>query len=376
MARVTDGRAKQIGAAVACQDLPALQRALAGDRALVPAAAVVNAGRLAWLPGLKLLARHGADLNAIARNYRAIHALIQERPHEPVGKTAELPAARRAALAARVTCLEWLLAHGADPEAMAAWPSARALVIAAFVGEPAYVRVLRRAGARLDIFTASALGDARRVSGMLAREPGLAAARDGRLLTALQCAGGSRLGARNKMTARGLLECARLLVDAGADVNAATKSWGHDVTVSYFVIRSGQIEALKMLLDHGLDPTAAVAACAWDGREDMLDLLLAHGADLSRAVDHARPVLNELIRWGRFMPARLLLAKGANPNVTDDRGWTALHQAASRGNVRMVADLLAAGANPDGRDRSGRRPMDVARAAIVVRALKAHVSGR
>jgi len=345
---------KPVVTAVAAKDLDKLRRLLpAGKTSAIPAAAMMKAGQMAWLPGLKLLVARGGDLNAIYRNYRALHALIQEEPH---GVTA--------ATTARVRCLEWMLAHGADPDLPGAWPSARTLVIAAFQGERAYVNVLRKHGAgRLDIFTAAALGDATRVGKLLSTDPSLALARDQERLTALQCAGGSRLGKSDRRIAARLLECARLLVDAGADVNAATPSWGHDVLVSYFVIRSGQVEMLKLLLARGLDATQAVSTAAWVDREDILDLLIAHGADINHGFEHARPVLNELVRWGQFTQARLCLKKGASPNLPDDRGWTAVHQVVSRGNLKMLQELLAAGGDPDAVDHDGRTPRGLAKRA-------------
>ena len=339
-----------VAAAVKAQDLSKLTRALAKHRGAIPAQAVVNAAGLAWLPGLKLLRKHGADLNASFKNYRAIHALVQEDPHKGGASTAS-----------RLKCLEWLLGHGADPELMGAWPAARALVIAAFVGDHGYVGAIRAAGARLDIFTAAALGDAKAVARFLAKDSALATARDGGLLTALQCCGGSKLGRTDAKAAPGLLDCARQLVDAGADVNAVTKSWGHDVTVSYFVIKAGQVDMLEFLLDHGADATVAVVAAAWDHREDILDRLLAHGANLTRAFDHKRPVLSELVRWGQFKQARMLLKKGASPNVPDDKGWTTMHQAASRGNVKMWEDLLAAGGDVQIKDHEGVTAAQLAR---------------
>src|SRR5690349_7984899 len=125
-------------AAIAAQDLTALRKALAKSKS-IPPRAIMEAGRLAWKPGLALLVKHGADLNASYRNYRAIHALIQEKPHEGGSSTPR-----------RKACLEWLLAHGADPEQIGAWPAVRALVVAAFVGEPEYVAILKREGARID----------------------------------------------------------------------------------------------------------------------------------------------------------------------------------------------------------------------------------
>jgi ankyrin repeat protein len=94
-------------------------------------------------------------------------------------------------------------------------------------------------------------------------------------------------------------------------------------------------------------------------------------------------LLNDLIRWGQFTPARWLLAHGADPNraqdtnvtdadgrLTDSGGWTALHQAASRGNVRMVDALLKAGADPARRDAAGRTPFDIAAAQPIKKLLR------
>ena len=338
--------------AITRQDLRGLERALAKDEPTIPARAVTTAGQLGWKAGLSALKKRGADLNASYKNYRALHALIQERPHAGATSTP-----------ARVACLEWLLENGADPELPAAWPAARALVIAAFVGDPAYVEVLKRHGAVIDVFTAAALGDSRRVGAALARDPGAASARDGGLLTALQCASGSRLGPTSAKIAAGLLDSARLLVDAGADVNATTRSFGSVVDVGYFAIRSRQVKLLELLIGRGLDVTAALVTAAWEGREDTIDLLLGHGASIDRAAQEGRPLLNELVRWGQFKQARLLLARGASPNVADDRGWTAVHQAASRGNRKMLEDLVAAGGDVRRRDAVGALPRALVRGA-------------
>jgi hypothetical protein len=65
---------------------------------------------------------------------------------------------------------------------------------------------------------------------------------------------------------------------------------------------------LELLLAHGLDATAAIGTAAWKGRGDIVDLLVAHGARIDAALEKAKPVLNELVRWGQFAPAQDLLA--------------------------------------------------------------------
>src|SRR5947207_10711464 len=119
---------------------------MAGFRAAVkadPAAArhPKVAGCAAGLGNQKALAvlvKAGADLNGMFRNYRPLHNLLQTDPHAAAGKPGP----------ERLACLEWMLANGADPELTAAWPLARAIVVAAFVGSPEYVGILRKSGAR------------------------------------------------------------------------------------------------------------------------------------------------------------------------------------------------------------------------------------
>lgn len=179
--------------------------------------AVVEAGRLAFQSAMELLHRNGADLNASWRGYRPLHALLQDEPHIAAGKpTTE-----------RLACLEWMLDHGADPEQLGAWPPARAVIIAAFVGAPEYVKRLRKADARMDGFAGAALGDEKLVNKTLREHPKFASERDGGGLTALQCAAGSRFSGS-------VVEVARLLIEAGADVRARTKSWSHEVDAVYF----------------------------------------------------------------------------------------------------------------------------------------------
>src|SRR5262245_45109893 len=72
---------------------------------------LTEAAQRADVGALKVLLGRGGDLNASYRNYRPLHALIQERPHDsPAGK----------AETKRLACLEWLLENGADPDALGA----------------------------------------------------------------------------------------------------------------------------------------------------------------------------------------------------------------------------------------------------------------
>ena len=333
-------------------DLAGVKAYLRDDPDAARSAQIVGeGGRLAWKPALELLLRNGADPNARFKGYRPLHSMIQERPH----------AQHDGGSAGRISCLKWLLAKGADPEQFGGWPSTHAIITAAFVGEPAFIEELRKAGAVVDGFVHAALGDIRRVERALAKDPAFAKARDPSGLTALHCAAGSRLGARSKKIREALVEIARLLLDHGADVNATVKSWDHDVDTVYFAVSSSQLQFFELLLERGADATAALPATVWRSDTEFAELALRHGARINDAVDDRRPLLNQMIRWGQIKPALWLLDHGANPNLADEQGWTALHQAASRGNEQVFKAVLAAGGDAVRRDKDGNTPLDIAR---------------
>jgi ankyrin repeat protein len=321
-------------------DLPAVRKALKEDPAAAKKAqAIVTAGRFAFQPALELMLQHGANLNSEWRGYRPLHSLIQEE----------------AVTDGRKSCLKWLLDHGADPELPAAWPPARAIIIAAFAGRPEYVEVLRSAGARIDGFAAAARGDVATVRDAIRARPSFVQNRDIGGLTALQCAAGSRLaGAATH-------EVARVLIEAGADVCAKTKSWSHDIDAVYLAASAKNKVIFELLLDSGGDPTEALTPAVWYRNFDLAEVARARGANPDRAVADGQPLLNNLIRWGQLKPAFWLIEHGASPNIPDKRGWTAVHQAVSRGNVKCFRALISAGGDLSLRDREGRTPVQLAR---------------
>jgi ankyrin repeat protein len=293
---------------------------------------------------LEQLLKAGADLNGAYRNYRPLHNLLQTDPHKVSGKPP----------AERLACLEWMLENGADPELLAAWPSARALIIAAFVGSPEYVKVLRKHGAKVDGFVGAALGD-RKIVEKAMRDPEFVNGRDCGVLTALHCAAGSR------MPGADLVGVARMLLDAGADVKATARSWAHDVDAAYFAAQRKNLPMFELLLERGADPTEALSHAVWASAYELADAALAQGAAIDRAVANHKPLLNDMICWGQIPQTMWLLERGASPNVADARGWTAVHQAASRGNARVLKAVLDAGGEKRRKDKEGNMPRDIAR---------------
>ena len=168
-------------------------------------------------------------------------------------------------------------------------------------------------------------------------------------MTALMCCASSRMGKGRPQTEAALIAIAELLVEAGADVTATARSWSHDVEASYFAVSTGQRDVLHILLDHGASPTAALTTAVWRSDFDTADYLIGRGADVNAARDDGKPLLNNLIRWGQFKPAKWLLTRGARVDLTDGRGWTAIDQAISRGNKGMLEAIDAARGPKTGR---------------------------
>ena len=342
---------------------------------------MVGAAQAADLPQLKKLVAAGGDLNASHRGYRGLHALIQTKPHA----RATVPSSQQ------IACFKWMLKNGADPELLGALPPARAILVAAIVGSQEYVDVLTKAGAKIDVFVSAALGDVASVTSAIASRFTVPTDRDAGGLTALQCAAASRMGREDAAVRHQLIEIATALLNAGAEPEARTQSWGHDVDAVYFAASAHHVEMFELLLRRGADPTRAMVPAIWNGGdrfESLANAALAFGADVNSTVSEGRPLLNDLIRWGQFTQALWLLKHGADPNreqnpeeshveihigteSTNDVartlattvGWTALHQAASRGNARMVEALIAAGAEVYRIDHACRTPYDVANAA-------------
>jgi ankyrin repeat protein len=163
------------------------------------------------------------------------------------------------------------------------------------------------------------------------------------------------------------------LLDAGADVNDGVRSdepinsnWG--------------------------DTPLHIAA--QDGREQIVRLLIARGADVNRANDRGNTPLHRAVEYPGVVTALLdagakpnapdaqgrtplhwaaigganstmtvLLARGADVKAVDLQGQTALHYAAREGNTAAIAALIGAGADPSAADRFGATPLHVAAAA-------------
>ena len=218
--------------------------------------------------------------------------------------------------------------------------------------------LLRSAGAHDDVFTAAYLGDLDSLKRWLAVDPELAAA-----------------------------------PDPAVDVL--------DITPVEHAVAGGQVEALRLILEHRSGPLSgavrALRGAAEKESPPMVEALLAHGADATR-IGVGRWVLHPEL-------APLLAARGGSVNASGSGSWigasctgnqgrkddpdyvrallrhgaraddrrsgdpgkaggvqaldaTALHFAARAGFLNTIEVLLDNGADPDARDSQDRTPLD------------------
>lgn len=195
---------------------------------------------------------------------------------------------------------------------------------------------------------------------------------------------GADVNAHNTFDVTALLWCAgdpakvRLLVEKGADVNAKSKQGRTPLIVA--AAHDGNSQIVKLLIDKGADVKAAdankttalfVAAEANDTATARL--LIEKGADVNAKDAYGDTPVFAAAGHGNPEVVRLLLAKGADVNVVDEveagrvknglialGNGTALHYAATTGGAGAVKLLIDAGAKVDAQDVRGITPLVLA----------------
>jgi ankyrin repeat protein len=214
-------------------------------------------------------------------------------------------------------------------------------------------------------------------------------------------------------------ELAGLLLDRGADPNAAGQGWTalHQVVatprLSYgrfpHPAQTGRLSPIglaKKLIAAGADVNARMTVptlgdgyrtrlnrlgatplllAAKGAYPDMMELLLENGADLhARTVEETTALMlaagvaifNEGDDAGTevetLRAVKLLVERGAAVNDVDANGETAMHGAAYRGHNSVVQYLADAGARLDVKNRIGWTPLIIADGVLYAEFLKVH----
>jgi ankyrin repeat protein len=149
-------------------------------------------------------------------------------------------------------------------------------------------------------------------------------------------------------------ESARLLIEAGADVNVTDYCGFASLT---YAVSNGETEIIKILLEAGADVNAVAYVTSYDyerypytalmhaakmGHIEIVKLLLEAGADVNGGSPSYNTALSYASKLGEPNIINVLLEAGADVNVSNQLGFTPLMYAAMTGNREAVELLINA----------------------------------
>ena len=165
-----------------------------------------------------------------------------------------------------------------------------------------------------------------------------------------------------QVASRATVEAARVLLEAGVDVNLPDeKGWR-----PLYLSAGNSLAMMKFLLENGADPQLpnadglhALHYCAHFGYPKRLHPLLQAGVSANLLDSEEESALLLACASGHFECARLLLEGGADVNLGADK-FTPLMGASRHGSLALVDLLLKYGASPELRSERWETARDIA----------------
>ncbi len=176
-----------------------------------------------------------------------------------------------------------------------------AVITAMYHHEPDIADLLAERGAELDLFSAVALGRDERVTALLDANP-----------DALNTFSGDGFQPAHLAAYFGRAAVMLLLLKRGAQVERYSQNALH-VMPLHSAVAGQHLDIARLLLDHGADPNAAqgegftpLMGAAQNGQMEMVELLLSYGADATAKSEHGESALDMARQKGHEDVARRL----------------------------------------------------------------------
>jgi ankyrin repeat protein len=152
-----------------------------------------------------------------------------------------------------------------------------------------------------------------------------------------------------------------LLVAHGAEVNEKDEV---GVTPLHYAAADGLSGAVELLIAKGADVNAKTLQDCWRGSFQMPE-----------SVRVGTTALHAAAAEGDVNSVQVLLVHGAQVDARDEAGCTPLHYATRRANARVIELLVAKGADVNAQDREGVAPLSEALRHGYLRAAKVLIAG-